>query len=111
MSSKQSLKRDAKHMDDITELPPATRGRLDVPPNAVGIFEVRAVDLRALLTAYDALRAAQAQAAPVLEAGVALWELGAHTAACQAGMGDGGCEPTCAQHRAIIAAWRAAREG
>jgi hypothetical protein len=38
----------------------------------------------------------------VMDAAVKLCQLGAHTAACQAGGGHGGCEPECARLRKLI---------
>lgn len=48
------------------------------------------------------LETVDAQAAR-LAAAERFHDLGAHTAACQAGLGYGGCEATCAHLRAVIA--------
>ncbi len=53
----------------MPDLDAATRARLDEAADVEGGYDLdHANDLRALLAAYDALRVAQAQAAPVLAA-------------------------------------------
>lgn len=54
----------------------------------------------------DGLIASQAKVdaqAERLAAAEQFWRLGAHTGACQAGLGYGGCEETCARLRTVIA--------
>ncbi len=91
----------------MTELDPATRARLETvaacwddtptgPPQW-------ATDLRTLLAEYDALHAAQAQAAPVLAAAQEIHDKGTYNEDCP-------CDECCAFETAG-AAWRAAREG